>query len=110
MVLINVPPILRPNSQSGMLYFTFEMTYMIEIECFYESLQHPQKVPVMNKYCTVAAVGQDIHYNQSLIVPPNHHFHGQVSKGLVHGRTNKVFADVDRRLAVRVKCGKFLNK
>lgn len=30
MVLINVPPILRPNSQSGTLYFTFELTYMIE--------------------------------------------------------------------------------
>lgn len=31
MVLINVPPILRPNSQSGTLYFTFELTYMIEL-------------------------------------------------------------------------------
>lgn len=32
MVLIDVPPILRPNSQSGTLYFTFELTYMLEID------------------------------------------------------------------------------
>lgn len=76
------------------------MTYMIEIECFYESLQHPQKVLVTNKTCTVASVGPDIHYNQSSIVPPNFHFHGQVPKGLVHGRTNKIFAGVDRRTVV----------
>lgn len=109
MVLINVPPILRLNSQTGTLYSTFELTYMIEIECYYESLQHPQKVPVTNKACTVAAVGKDIHYDQTLIVPPNRHFHGQVPKGLVHGRTN-IFADVDSRTAIGVKSGNFVNK
>lgn len=31
MVLIYVPLILRQNSQSGTLYFTFEMTYMLEL-------------------------------------------------------------------------------
>lgn len=71
MVLIHVPPILRSNNQSGTLYFTFKQTYMLELECFYESLQHLQKVSVMNKACSVAEVGPDIHYNQLLIVPPN---------------------------------------
>lgn len=57
MVLIHVPPTLRSNNQSGTLYFTFKQTYMLELECFYESLQHLQKVSVTNKACSVAAVG-----------------------------------------------------
>lgn len=60
---------------------------MLEVECFHKSLQHPQKVPVTNKVCLEAAVGPGIHYDQSLIVPPSRHFHGQIPKGLVHGRT-----------------------
>lgn len=110
MVLIHVPPILRPNSQSGTLYFTFALSYMLAVECFHESLQHPQKVPVTNKVYTEAAVGPDIHYVQSLIVLSIRHFHGQIPKVLVHGRTDMVFTNVADKKSVGVKSGKFVNK
>lgn len=43
LVLIHVPPVLRPNG-TGVLYFQFETTYFLEVECYYESLSHPQKI------------------------------------------------------------------
>lgn len=110
MVLIHVPPILRPNRQSGTFYFTFELTYMLEVECFHESLQHPQKVPVTNKVVTEAAMEPDIHYDQSLIVPLSRHIHGRIRNVLVHGRTNKVFTSVADKKSVGVKSGNFVNK
>lgn len=44
MVLIHVPPVLRPNRTTEVLYFQFETTYFLEVECYYESLSHPQKI------------------------------------------------------------------
>lgn len=58
----------------------------------------------------MAALGPDIHYDQSLVVPPSRHFYGQIPNGLVHGRTNKVFPDVANKVAVGVKSGNFVNK
>ncbi|CAE1233600.1 unnamed protein product [Acanthosepion pharaonis] len=35
-VLIHVPPIIRPNGAIGTLYFNFEITYVLEVECWYD--------------------------------------------------------------------------
>lgn len=59
MVLIHVPPVLRPNSSSGILYFTFEMTHMVEVECYYDNLTHPQKVPIDDHTRAAAATSEN---------------------------------------------------
>lgn len=38
MIYIHVPPVLRPNNTTGTLYFQFEITYFLEVECYYESV------------------------------------------------------------------------
>lgn len=91
MILIHVPPILRPNATSGILFFSFELTYMLEVECFYESLVHPQKVPLTDHTCALMATSADFNYELECIVPPNRHFHGQSAKGMTHNHSTHIW-------------------
>lgn len=90
MLLINVPPILRQSSQAGILYFVFELTYMVEIECFYDSLSHPQKVPMNDHTCTSESASGNYNYELNNIVQPNRHFHRQQAKGMIHNHSTHV--------------------
>lgn len=108
MVLINVPPILRPNSTGGILYFTFQITYMIEVECFYESFHHPQKVALTDHRCSLAATSENFEYERFTIVPPNRHFHGQSAKGMIHNHSTHVW---DNNSQIQgLSHGRFINK
>lgn len=108
MILIHVPPILRPNSTTGVLYFNFELTYMLEIECFYESLVHPQKVPLQDHDAAIAATSANFNYEMECIVPPNRHFHGQSAKGMLHNHSTHIWETDDKVLGLSY--GKFINK
>ena len=87
MVLINVPSILHPNTNGGILYFTFEITYRIELECFYESIDNPQKVLSTDHECALMATSIDFNYKHSTVVLPNRNFHGQIPKGMIHNHS-----------------------
>lgn len=108
MILIHVPPILRPNATSGILYFTFELTYMLEIECFYESIMHPQKVPISDHDAAIAATSVGFNYELECIVPPNRHFHGQSAKGMVHNHGTHIWQKDN--MMKGLGHGKFINK
>lgn len=108
MVLINVPPILRPNATGGILYFTFEMTYMLEIECYYEAFHHPQKVPMTDHTCALAATSANFDFEKQTIVPPNRHLHGQSAKGMMHNHSTHVWENSGQLQGLSY--GKFINK
>lgn len=109
MILIHVPPILRPNSTAGILYFTFELTYMLEIECYYESILHPQKVPLTNHACALAATSENFRYKLNCIVPPNRHFHGQSAKGMLHNHSTHIAREKNGQIQA-FQHGVFINK
>lgn len=106
MVLIHVPPVLRPNSSSRILYFTFEMTYMVEVECYYDSMSHPQKVPIDDHTCGLSATSADYNYELNNIAAPNRHFHGQVAKGMVHNHSTHIWADEKNQKDVGIQLWK----
>lgn len=62
MIFIYVPPVLRPNNTTGTLYFRLEVTYFLEVECYYESLSHPQKVPMTYHKCALDATYENFDY------------------------------------------------
>lgn len=108
MILIHVPPVLRPNATSGILYSTFELTYMLEIKSFYESLVHPQKVPTTDHSCALAAMSSGFNYELECIVPPNRHFHGQSAKGMIHNHSTHIWEKDNKMLGLGY--GNFVNK
>lgn len=110
MVLIHVPPVLRPNSTSGILYFTFEMTYMMEIECYYDNVTHPQKVPIDDHTCATAATSDGYNYELINIVAPNRHFHGQEVKGMIHNHSTYIWKDPKNKTTLGYCYGNFVNK
>lgn len=109
MVLIHVPPVLRPNGNTGTLYFQFETTYFLEVECYYEALDHPQKVPLGYHKCALEATFDSFDYENYVIVPPNCHFHGQIPKGMQHNRGTHTIQKTKENLE-GVSYGKFINK
>lgn len=108
MILINVPPILRPSAQTGILYFVFETTYTIEIECWYESFAHPQKLPINDHTCAEMATSANSNYELNCIVPPNRHLHGQSAKGMIHNHGTHLSSSGETTLGFHYR--KFINK
>lgn len=94
-VLIHVPPIIRLNGPIGKMYFNIEITYMLEVECYYDLFVHPQKVPLSTKKQTTAAMHKDFRADLYVINNPNKNFHGDDPKGLIHGRGIHVFKGAD---------------
>lgn len=107
MVLIHVPLILRPNSYTGTLSFNFELTYMVKIECCDECLIHPQKVPLTNHVCAIAAMSENFNYQLGCIVPPNRHLHDQTAKGMPHNHSTHIFNHQEGNM---LGYGQFINK
>lgn len=110
-VLIHVPPIIRPNGAIGTLYVNFEITYVLEVECWYDSIVHPQKVPLTTKAQAEAGTHADFDYDKNLIDVPNRHFHGHNPKGLAHGRTVHVYKGNNKQTTTAATNSvKYINK
>lgn len=108
-ILIHVPPIIRPNGAIGTLYFNFELTYMLEVECHYDSITHPQKVPLASRAQAEEATHQGFNYDKYLINMLNKHFHGQHPKGMAHGRTVHVYKGSNADNTAGTNSGKYIN-
>lgn len=109
MVLIHVPPVLRLNGTTGVLYFQFETTYFLEVECYYESIYHPQKIPMTYHKSALDATGDSSGYENYLMVPPNRHLHGQMPKGMQHNHsTHVIHTKPDKPTGLTY--GQFVNK
>lgn len=108
-VLIHVPPIIRQNGAIGTMYFNIEVTYMLEIECYHDSLSHPQKVSLSTRNQIEAVTHKGFNYNKYLFNAPNKHFHGHKPKGMVYGRGIHMFQGTDRKTH-RIIYGKYVSK
>lgn len=108
MVLIHVPPILHPNSTAGILYFNFEITYMLEIEIVCDALIHPQQVPVTTHKQALSETSEDFSYEYHTIVPPNRHLHGQSAKGMLHNHGTHIWDHNGQVFGMHY--GRFVNK
>lgn len=109
MIFTHVLPVLRPNNTTGTLYFQFEIKYFLEVECYYESLLHPQKVPVTYHKCTLDATYENFDYENCLIAPLNRHLHRQIPKGMQHNYSTHIIQQATDSLT-GLHYGKFVNK
>lgn len=109
MVLIHVPPVLQPNGTTGTLYFQFETTYFLEVECYYESIHHPQTVQVTYHKRPLDATYDKFDYENYLIVPSNRHLHGQIPKGMQHNHSTHIIQQKPDKLT-GLSYGRFVNK
>lgn len=65
------------------MYFNTEITYMLEIECYYNSLSHPQKVLLSTRTQIEASTNKGFNNDKCLLNAPNKHFHGHKTKEMV---------------------------
>lgn len=110
LVLIHVLPIIRPNGAIGTMYFNMDITYMLELECYYDSISHPQKVPLTSAKRVEAATHKDFNYNYYLMSNPNRHFQEHEPKGLLHGRGIHLYLDKDKKTTRGIENGHYVNK
>lgn len=82
---------------------------MLEVECHYDSITHPQKVPLASRAQAEEATHQGFNYDKYLINMLNKHFHGQHPKGMAHGRTVHVYKGSNADNTAGTNSGKYIN-